>query len=199
MKKPGKAHPVKSTNQQILLSTIFLLLFFSCKPHISTVIFHSDMGKMTVSVSRNLSDDAAALLEAFLASSADSLAIDKVLHDGFIQMNFQTPALKSGETQDGMPLRGAFVWSGGRFYIVQGREHTDASLNKWEQLTGRKIPQTSREQYKKHGGALQFEGKCLVIGTLVSGKEVLDRIAALPSNADGRPLRPLPVQVACQK
>lgn len=178
----------------------FLLLLawcalFSCHSTPSTVIFHSDLGKMTVRIFPGLPAEAANQLRQLLAAPADSLAVGKVLHDGFIQLNFQATAPNTTPESDRAPVSGAFVVSGGRFFIVQGRAHTDATLDKWVQTTGHSISPTFREQYKKNGGSLQLEGRCTVLGALVSGKEALDRIAALPSDANGRPLRVVPVRL----
>jgi len=174
---------------------LLLSIFLSCKRPSSTLILHTALGDMAIRTLPGLSAEATASLDALLAASSDSLAIDKVLHDGFIQLNFQANPNQPLPGEQDLPLSGALVLSAGRFYLVQGRTHTDASLDKWEQTTGRKIAPKAREQYKQQGGALVLEGRCIVVGKLVSGKEVLDRIAALPSDAHGRPLRAVPLKL----
>lgn len=179
---------------------LLLTIFLSCKRTASTLILHTTMGDMTVQTLSGLPDDASAQLDALLAANPDSLAIDKVLHDGFIQLNFQVNSGKhpAPAAQD-VPLSGALVVCAGKFYLVQGRAHTDASLDKWEQTTGRKIAPKARELYKQQGGTLVLEGRCCVVGKLVSGKEVLDRIAALPNDANGRPLRAVPLKLEVRR
>jgi hypothetical protein len=174
---------------------LLLSIFVSCKRPASTIVMHAALGDMVIRTLPGLSAEAAAPLDALLASNPDSLAIDKVLHDGFIQLNFQANTAQVRPGEQDVPLSGALVISGGRFYLVQGRAHTDASLDKWEQTTGRKIAPKAREHYKQQGGTLALEGRCSVVGKLVSGKEVLDRIAALPNDANGRPLRAVPLKL----
>jgi hypothetical protein len=167
----------------------FFVFFIACKSSTSTVIFHTEMGEMTVGVLPGISTAAASRLEILLKSNQDSLAIGKVLHDAYIQINAPVEAVEPSGPFDRPATSGAFVLAGTRFYLIQGRKQTDATLDKWEQTTGRKIPQAFREQYKQLGGALQLEGRCVVLGTLRAGQPVLDRIAALPSDSAGQPLR----------
>jgi len=151
---------------------------------------------MTVSLLPKLPAVEAESVAQLLASPPDSIAVSKVLHDGFIELSSPMLALNTTTVaQDQAAVSGAFVRCNNRFYIVQGRIHTDATLDKWEQMTGRKIAPACREQYKQKGGALQLEGKCCVLGILRSGKEVLDRIAALPNDANGKPLQAVPLRI----
>lgn len=154
---------------------------------------------MSVDIFPHLPSPVNVAMEQLALAAQDSLSIGKVLQNGFIQLNFdvEMPKMKAG--QDRAPTSGAFVLYKGRFYIVQGRAHTDDSLDKWEQGSGRKIPQDFRELYKRHGGALQLEGNCLVLGKLVAGIATLDRIAAIPSDSDGHPLRSVALLLECAR
>lgn len=69
--------------------------------------------------------------------------------------------------------------SGTQFYIVQGRIFTDAGLDSVEtfRLQGRKLPTDHREVYKSIGGAPHLDQNYTVFGQLISGWEVLDKIA----------------------
>ena len=91
--------------------------------------------------------------------------------------------------------------SGTQFYIVQGRQFTDAGLDSLEQgrLKGRKIPLAYREVYKTEGGAPHLDQAYTVFGVVVSGMAVVDSIAAVPTS--GRPSdRPLiPVRILKMK
>ncbi|MDP4149499.1 MAG: peptidylprolyl isomerase [Bacteroidota bacterium] len=82
--------------------------------------------------------------------------------------------------------------SGSQFYIVQGRQFAEAGLDSIEtfRLRGRKIPQDQRAVYASIGGAPHLDQNYTVFGEVVSGMEVVDSIAAVPTS--GRPLdRPL--------
>lgn len=69
--------------------------------------------------------------------------------------------------------------SGVQFYIVQGRVFNDKSLDSVEtyRLNGRKIPLAQREVYKTTGGAPHLDQTYTIFGELVSGFDVLDKIA----------------------
>ncbi|RYF94176.1 MAG: peptidylprolyl isomerase [Chitinophagaceae bacterium] len=66
-----------------------------------------------------------------------------------------------------------------QFYLVQGRVHTDFSLDSTEtyRLNGRKLPPAHREVYKTLGGSPHLDQNYTIFGELVSGLEVIDKIA----------------------
>jgi peptidyl-prolyl cis-trans isomerase B (cyclophilin B) len=69
--------------------------------------------------------------------------------------------------------------SGVQFYIVQGRVHTDQSLDSVEtyRLNGRKIPAPHREVYKMLGGSPHLDQNYTIFGEMVRGFDILDKIA----------------------
>lgn len=69
--------------------------------------------------------------------------------------------------------------SGVQFYIVQGRVFNDKSLDSVEtyRLNGRKILPAQREVYKTTGGSPHLDQTYTIFGELVSGFDVLDKIA----------------------
>ncbi len=80
--------------------------------------------------------------------------------------------------------------SGSHFYLVQGRTFTDAGLDSLEQLRlgGRKIPPYQREVYKSLGGTPHLDQNYTVFGEVVQGIDLIDRIAAEPTDQYDRPL-----------
>jgi peptidyl-prolyl cis-trans isomerase B (cyclophilin B) len=74
--------------------------------------------------------------------------------------------------------------SGSQFYIVQGRTFTDAQLDSIEvaRLQGRKISPERRAYYKTTGGTPQLDGNYTVFGQVVSGIEVVDKIAGVETS-----------------
>jgi peptidyl-prolyl cis-trans isomerase B (cyclophilin B) len=74
--------------------------------------------------------------------------------------------------------------SGVQFYIVQGRVYNDKSLDSVEtyRLNGRKIPVEQREVYKTLGGAPHLDQTYTIFGELVSGFDVIDKIANTKTN-----------------
>lgn len=79
--------------------------------------------------------------------------------------------------------------SGCQFYIVEGRRFTDGKLDTLEntRLKGRKIPAWEREYYKSVGGAPHLDQNYTVYGEVVSGIDMVDRIAAVKTGKNDRP------------
>lgn len=142
-----------------------------------TASIHTELGSMTVRLRTDIQ-----------LHAGDSLEIKQVAQDEFIRLNEYTPTSTTSYT-DEWPLSGSLVESGGAIFIIQGRKHTDATLDRWEQAHKQKIDPTTREQLKLKGGSLSLQSHCRIIGELTSGIEVLNRIAALPTNNNGQPLR----------
>lgn len=74
--------------------------------------------------------------------------------------------------------------SGSQFYLAQGKKFTDEELDMMEKnrLGGRKIPENQREVYKTLGGIPHLDQGYTVFGEIVSGLEVVDKIAAVSTN-----------------
>lgn len=87
--------------------------------------------------------------------------------------------------------------SGCQFYIVEGKRFTDGKLDTLEQtrLKGRKIPAWQREYYKSVGGAPHLDQNYTVYGEVVSGIDMVDRIAAVKKDERNRPLENIPMTV----
>lgn len=83
--------------------------------------------------------------------------------------------------------------SGSQFYIVKGRIHTDKSLDSVEtfRLNGRKLPAAHREVYKTTGGSPHLDQGYTIFGEVVSGLNVVDSIAGVPTSKGVDRDRPL--------
>jgi peptidyl-prolyl cis-trans isomerase B (cyclophilin B) len=91
--------------------------------------------------------------------------------------------------------------SGCQFYIVEGKRFTDDELDKLEQtrLKGRKIPLSQRAIYKSVGGSPHLDQNYTVYGEVVSGIDMVDRIAAVKKDAKDRPVEDVPITVKLLK
>ncbi len=83
--------------------------------------------------------------------------------------------------------------SGSQFYIVQGKTFTDADLDIVEttRMNGRKIPADQREVYKTIGGTPHLDQGYTVFGEVITGLEVVDKIAAVQTSMGADRDRPL--------
>lgn len=83
--------------------------------------------------------------------------------------------------------------SGSQFYLAQGKVFTDAELDNLEKtrLGGRKIPSEIREVYKTIGGIPHLDQNYTVYGEVVSGLDVVDKIAAVATSKGADRDRPL--------
>ncbi len=84
-----------------------------------------------------------------------------------------------------------------QFYIVEGKRWTDGKLDTVEttRMKGRKIPTWQREWYKTVGGVPHLDQNYTVYGEVVSGIDMVDRIAAVKKDAKDRPLQDVPMTV----
>jgi cyclophilin family peptidyl-prolyl cis-trans isomerase len=91
--------------------------------------------------------------------------------------------------------------SGCQFYIVEGKRFTDEDLDKTIQthMQGRAIPAAQREIYKTVGGTPHLDQNYTVYGEVVTGIDMVDRIAAVKKDQRDRPLENVPMTVTLLK
>lgn len=79
--------------------------------------------------------------------------------------------------------------SGSQFYIVQGRKFTDRELDQMvERQIHIKFTDEQRNIYKTIGGAPHLDYAYTAFGEVISGFEVIDKIASVPVDKNKRPL-----------
>lgn len=85
--------------------------------------------------------------------------------------------------------------SGCQFYIVEGLRLDDAGITANEKRLGHKIPDSQKDYYKSVGGVPHLDGLYTVFGELVVGLDMVDRIAALATDANNRPVKDVPMTI----
>jgi cyclophilin family peptidyl-prolyl cis-trans isomerase len=79
-----------------------------------------------------------------------------------------------------------------QFYIVQGKIYNDSQLDSVELYKlKRKIPGYQRQVYKTLGGVPRLDQNYTIFGEVVSGMEVVNKIAAVPTSKGNDRDRPL--------
>ena len=100
------------------------------------------------------------------------------------------------ETDDLNPEKAS---SSTQFYIVEGKPVTDAQMDSWEERFRIKIPENHRQVYRTLGGAPFLDMDYTVFGEVISGLDVLDKIASAPKDANDRPLHDIKMKISLLK
>ncbi|HQV00025.1 MAG TPA: peptidylprolyl isomerase [Bacteroidia bacterium] len=77
--------------------------------------------------------------------------------------------------------------SGCQFYIVQGKKCTDAELDRYDSNRTVKFTTEQRNAYKTLGGTPFLDMNYTVYGEVISGLDVIDKIAAVKTASADRP------------
>ena len=86
-----------------------------------------------------------------------------------------------------------------QFYIVEGKTFTDAEMDKMEDKLNIKIPENHRRIYRTIGGAPFLDMNYTVFGEVISGFEVIDKIASAPKDDNWRPLQNIRMKIIMLK
>ena len=85
--------------------------------------------------------------------------------------------------------------SGSQFYIVEGQKVDDNYLNMVTKRTGHQFTDEQKEAYKTLGGTPHLDGDYTVFGELLSGFDVLDKIAAVQTGRGDVPVEPVTMTI----
>ncbi len=85
--------------------------------------------------------------------------------------------------------------SGSQYYIVQGKPLSDGELDMIEKQKKVQYSPEQRELYKTLGGTPSLDNEYTVFGEVVSGIEVVDKIAAVQTAPGDRPVEDVKMKV----
>jgi cyclophilin family peptidyl-prolyl cis-trans isomerase len=130
--------------------------------------------------------------EQSLGNGGPKYTIPAEFNDNLFHKKGVLAAAREGDASN--PLKAS---SGSQFYIVQGKVWNDSTLNLTE--TNRlkfKLPEWQREVYKSIGGSPHLDRNYTVFGEVVSGLEMVDNIAAVPTGKGDRPTEDVKMTVS---
>lgn len=87
--------------------------------------------------------------------------------------------------RDGNPEKAS---SACQFYLVQGKRYSDADLDRLEKAMNRVFSQEERAAYRTTGGTPFLDQNYTVFGEVISGMDVIDKIASAPTAPGDRPI-----------
>jgi len=85
--------------------------------------------------------------------------------------------------------------SGSQFYIVQGQVYTDSILDLFHEKYHVNFTPAQREAYTTIGGTPHLDGGYTVYGEVVSGLDVIDKIAAVTTDPNNRPVQDIKMSI----
>ncbi len=85
--------------------------------------------------------------------------------------------------------------SGSQFYVVQGSVLNDQILDQYEERLQTEFNEEQRQAYKTVGGAPHLDGAYTVFGEVISGFEVIDKIANVVTNQRDKPIKEVTMSI----
>ncbi len=191
-------------------SFLLFTLFFACRNERQTqAVLHTSMGDIRVRLFDSTPEHRGNFVAAAEFLRDDSLEFYRVERDFTIHFGVwpvdsmghdlavpaEVKALPTGGALAAVPAENGTFSDGTDFFIVLDHIQTEASLDELEKKLNRKFTPNERRAYQKHGGLPQLQGQVTVFGEVVQGMEVAQRIAAVPRDAQGHPLRVIRVRI----
>lgn len=89
--------------------------------------------------------------------------------------------------------------SGSQFYIVEGQVLNDQQMDMLEKQMHKTIGPEQRKVYKTIGGTPHLDGDYTVFGEVVSGLDVIDKIAAVQTGPGDKPVKDVKMKITVIK
>ena len=86
-----------------------------------------------------------------------------------------------------------------QFYIVDGAPVTDDEMDRMEEKLKINIPENHRQSYRTIGGTPFLDMSYTVFGEVISGLDVVDKIANVPTDENNRPLENIRMKITMLK
>ncbi len=118
-----------------------------------------------------------------LGSGGPGYQIDAEFNPGLVHKKGALSAARTGDSVN--PEKKS---SGSQFYIVQGQPMDPDQLKMFERRKGLEYSDDQKEIYIKQGGTPFLDMDYTVFGEVIEGLEVIDKIAAVATSSDDRPI-----------
>ena len=191
-----------------------VLLFGSCANEPEQVVITTDMGDIVVALYNTTPQHKDNFLKLVDESYYDGTLFHRVIKGFMIQAGdpdskTATPETLLGNGGPGYTIkpefkevhtRGALAAarqgdainpnkesSGSQFYIVHGSPVTEQILSSMENLKGVRYTKEQKAKYLKDGGTPMLDGDYTVFGQVISGMDVVDKIAEVERGIADRP------------
>ena len=126
-----------------------------------------------------------------LGSGGPGYTIEAEFVDSLIHLKGALAAARTGDNVN--PQKRS---SGSQFYIVQGQPVNEDMLNRIEAQKGFRYSKAQRDLYLEKGGTPFLDRDYTVFGQVIEGLDVLDKIAAVPTDPSNRPLNDVWMKVS---
>lgn len=178
----------------------------------TVAVFHTNHGEFAV---RLFPDQAPKTVENFTTHAKNGyyngLIFHRVINDFMIQGGDPTGTGCGGESIWGHPfedefsedlhnVRGALSMAnagpgtnGSQFFIVQAKEVPESLLGQMAGLR-RYFPEEAEQAYREHGGTPHLDYRHTVFGQVYDGMAVVDKIAAVATGGQDRPVEDVVIQ-----
>lgn len=199
----------------LTLTLTFLFIMELDAQKLTKVLIHTDLGDITVA----LYNDTPKHRDNFIKLAKDGFYNGSIFHrviKGFMIQGGGPPA-GVPEMSDRVPAefvpahihkKGALAAarmgdqvnpkkesSGSQFYIVQGQKVTNDQLNQYDQKRTVKYTQEQRTTYTTIGGTPFLDADYTVFGEVVSGLDVVDKIAAVQTAPGDKPVKDIKMTI----
>ncbi len=131
---------------------------------------------------------------AMLGSGGPGYQIPAEFVDSLIHIKGAIAAARTGDNVNPQKMS-----SGSQFYIVQGRPVESGVLDMYEQRKGMTYTAEQKKEYAEQGGTPALDGDYTVFGRVISGLDVIDKIAAVQKDARDRPLKDVKMNITAIK
>lgn len=125
-----------------------------------------------------------------LGSGGPAYTIPAEFNSNFIHKKGALSAARQGDQVN--PKKAS---SGSQFYIVQGKTYTDEELKNLEMQTRSTITPEHKKIYKEIGGTPFLDNNYTVFGEVISGLDVIDKIAAVKTMPGDRPEKDVKMKI----